>query len=257
MVQIQSDMTAGRITECVERFRMRRPHVHCITNSVAQNFTANVLLAAGARASMTIAKDEIVDFVTMADALLINLGTMDAERSLAIELAVETANKQGKPWALDPVFVQVSPIRLKLAHQLMSKSPDLVRCNVVEASSLFATDSINEGLMNYTKQHSVTIALTGRIDRVFAVGNCVEIANGDPLMDKVTAVGCALTALTVGFLSVEDDHHLAAISALAFYGLAGEVAARKSEGPGTFVPHFLDELANLSEAEILDGVDFQ
>ena len=37
----------------------RRPRVHCITNAVAQNFTANVLLAAGAVPSMTIAPKEI------------------------------------------------------------------------------------------------------------------------------------------------------------------------------------------------------
>ena len=35
----------------LQRFRMTKPHVHCITNSVAQHFTANVLLAAGATPS--------------------------------------------------------------------------------------------------------------------------------------------------------------------------------------------------------------
>ena len=32
----------------LERLRARSPRVHCITNAVAQNFTANVLLAVGA-----------------------------------------------------------------------------------------------------------------------------------------------------------------------------------------------------------------
>ncbi len=60
--------------------RERSPRVHCVTNAVAQTFTANVLLAAGAIPSMTISADEIGAFVARADALLINLGTFDAER---------------------------------------------------------------------------------------------------------------------------------------------------------------------------------
>ena len=52
------------------RLRARNPSVHCITNAVAQNFTANVLLAAGAIPSMTVAPDEVGSFVARADALL-------------------------------------------------------------------------------------------------------------------------------------------------------------------------------------------
>ena len=54
------------------------PRVHCITNAVAQNFTANMLLAAGAVPSMTIAPKEVGRFAARADALLVNLGTFDA-----------------------------------------------------------------------------------------------------------------------------------------------------------------------------------
>jgi hydroxyethylthiazole kinase len=66
------------------RLCMRRPRVHCITNSVAQNFTANVLLAVGAVPSMTVAPDEIAEFVARADALL-----MDAIRSSGVPDAVQ------------------------------------------------------------------------------------------------------------------------------------------------------------------------
>ena len=99
MTQIPN-VNAEQIAECVERFRVARPHVHCITNTVAQNFTANVLLAAGGVPSMTIAAEEISDFVKMSDALLINLGTLDDERRVAVEKAVDTANQFKKPWVL-------------------------------------------------------------------------------------------------------------------------------------------------------------
>src|SRR5438132_13758185 len=96
--------------DVLERIREKRPRVHCITNAVAQNFTANMLLAAGAVPSMTIASDEIADFVARADALLVNLGTLDPERRGAIEIAIATAGER-VPWVLDPVFVARSAPR--------------------------------------------------------------------------------------------------------------------------------------------------
>ena len=254
MVQRQSDITAENIADCVTRFRTRRPHVHCITNSVAQHFTANVLLAAGARPSMTIAVEEISDFVALADALLINLGTLDDDRKEAIAFAVAAAVENDKPWALDPVFAQASPSRLALAHQLLEKPPVLVRCNLAEAFALFGGGFDDASLSEYAMHHATTIALTGKVDRVFNGSRSVEISNGNPMMDRVTAMGCALTALTIGFLVSEEDHLLGGASAVALFGLAGEIAGRKSDGPGTFIAHFLDALANLSIAEIKAGV---
>jgi hydroxyethylthiazole kinase len=40
---------AAACADVIERVRAHSPRVHCITNAVAQNFTANVILAAGAR----------------------------------------------------------------------------------------------------------------------------------------------------------------------------------------------------------------
>ena len=238
--------TGAAIAACVDRFRAARPHVHCITNSVAQHFTANVLLAAGATPSMTIAAEEIADFVTMADALLINLGTMDGERIRAVDLAVATAQQAAKPWALDPVFVQASPIRLALAQKLLVSKPALVRCNGGEYEALYPQSTQPDA--------ETTIALTGREDVITNASGTLRLANGSALMDRITTMGCALTGLAIGFLAVEKNHLLATTSALALFALAGEQAERASAGPGTFVPHFLDALANTSNDEIQKGI---
>src|SRR5712691_11172431 len=97
------------------RLRAKGPRVHCITNAVAQNFTANVLLAAGAVPSMTISPDEIAEFVARADALLVNLGTLDRGRRESIEVAIEEATDERRPWVLDPVFVDRSQPRTAFA----------------------------------------------------------------------------------------------------------------------------------------------
>src|SRR5580693_8648051 len=99
-----ADITA----DVLARIKSRAPRVHCITNSVAQAYTANILLATGAIPSMTISREEIAAFVASADALLVNLGTFDAERRAAIELALGSTG-QGIPWVLDPVFIERSP----------------------------------------------------------------------------------------------------------------------------------------------------
>ena len=90
--------------DVLARVRARAPRVHCITNAVAQTFTANMLLAAGAVPSMTIAPAEIGAFVARADGLLVNLGTFDTERRAAVDVAIEAAGER-VPWVLDPVFI--------------------------------------------------------------------------------------------------------------------------------------------------------
>ena len=250
MTQIPN-VNAEQIAECVERFRVARPHVHCITNTVAQNFTANVLLAAGGVPSMTIAAEEISDFVKMSDALLINLGTLDDERRVAVEKAVDTANQFKKPWVVDPVFVQASPLRLAVAKQLLDRLPSLVRCNANEFQALFQDDP--NAISVVAQRHGTSIALTGQQDHLSDGSNAIVVSNGSPLMANVTAMGCALTALMIGFHAVISDKLLASVSATVLFGLAGEYAERNSQGPGTAVPKFLDALAGLNTKDIVEG----
>ena len=126
----------GIAGDLLARIRARHPRVHCITNAVAQNFTANVLLAAGAIPSMTVAPDEIGEFVARADALLVNLGTFDGERRAATEIAIAQAGKEGRPWVLDPVFVDRSQPRTAFARTLAAQKPAAVRLNAAEFSAL-------------------------------------------------------------------------------------------------------------------------
>src|SRR5215207_2355207 len=115
--------------DLLERLRERAPRVHCITNAVAQTFTANVLLAAGAIPSMTLSADEIGTFVARADALLINLGTFDEGRRDASATALEVASEEGVPWVLDPVFIDRSEPRAVYARSLVGHKPRAIRLN--------------------------------------------------------------------------------------------------------------------------------
>ena len=232
------------------RLRARRPRVHCITNAVAQNFTANVLLALGAVPSMTVAPEEVAEFAARADAILVNLGTLDRERRQAAEIAIQAATEARRPWLLDPVFVDRSPRRAALAQVLVARRPGAVRLNGEEFSALTGSSPGEHALKRYAIAQRTVIALTGTVDVVTDGSRIVKLENGDALMGRVTAMGCAGAAVASAALAVETDAWLAAAAALLAYAVAGERAAMRARGPGSFAMEFVDALAALDGATL-------
>lgn len=224
---------------------VQKPRVHCITNDVAVNYTANSLLAVGAIPSMTSNPSEVEDFVSGSDALLINLGTLGNEKTQAIENAVETATARAIPWCLDPVFIERSKGRLAFAQQLVKLEPQVVRGNCAELEAL---GLILSGEGTGTDQ---CIAMTGANDMVRQQHRVATIGNGHPLMARVTATGCALGALIAAFLAVSDDPFQATVAAITCIGISGEIAAQQSAGPGSFQNLLLDQLYCLDRTTIL------
>jgi hydroxyethylthiazole kinase len=231
--------------DILARLRARSPRVHCITNAVAQNFTANALLAVGAVPSMTVAPDEIAEFVARADALLVNLGTLDQERREAAEIAIEEASDERRPWVLDPVFVDRSQPRTAFAKALVGKKPWAVRLNGAEFSALADTAPMDDALRSYALHQFGVLALTGATDVVTDGSRIVKITNGDPLMSRVTAMGCAGAAVVAACLAVEGDAWVATAAGLLLFAVAGEWAAQRARGPGSFAVEFLDALHGL------------
>jgi hydroxyethylthiazole kinase len=228
-----------------ERLRTRKPRVHCITNAVAQNFTANALLAACCVPSMTLSPEEIAPFVARSHALLVNLGTFDRERREATEIAVETASQDNLPWVLDPVFIDRAPPRAAFARELVALAPKVVRLNHAEFSALAGSEPTREALVAYAGDHKIVLGLSGETDLVTDGERVATIGNGHALMAKVTAMGCAATALIAACLSVEQDTWRATAAALVMIGVAGELAATQAKGPGSFAVAIIDALYNL------------
>jgi hydroxyethylthiazole kinase len=227
--------------EVIARVRARTPRVHCVTNTVAQAYTANILLAAGAVPSMTIVADEIGAFVAGADALLVNLGTLDGPRREAIAIAVQVAGGRGVPWVLDPAFVDRSPTRAAFARALLSRAPQAVRLNSAEFAALAGATG-NDALAGFARAHGTVVGLTGATDIVGDAARLAAIANGHGLMHRVTAMGCAASALVAACLAVEGDAWQATVAALLAFGVAGEIAAETAKGPGTFAVAMIDAI---------------
>ena len=225
-------ITARSLADLWARLKTQNPRVHCITNSVVQNLTANALLAVGAVPSMTTDANEIADFSRSADALLVNLGTLDAERRHAITTAIPLINAAGKSWVLDPVMIDRAPHRLAYARELLALAPAIIRANQTEAEML--------GL-----QHNV-LAISGVEDRVEAAQGRIFLKHGHAYGSMITGGGCALSAIMAALAALTDSPVLAAATGFAAYGLAQDIAARDAEGPGSFAVRLLDELANLT-----------
>ena len=244
-----ADLSAAA-ADVLAQVRATAPRVHCITNSVAQNFTANVLLAFGAIPSMTLSPVEIGSFVKRSDALLVNLGTFGTERREATSIAVDAAIQGGMPWVLDPVFVDRAPPRASYARDLLFLHPTAMRLNAQEFAAMAQTETSADAVAAFAREHRIAIGLTAASDLICDGARAVTLANGDALMAKVTAMGCAASAMVSACLAVERDALVATASALLIAGVAGEIAAETAQGPGSFAVGILDALHSLDAAAL-------
>lgn len=236
--------------------RAAAPLVHCITNYVAMNVAANVVLAAGGSPAMIHAEEEAGEFAAIAGALTINIGTLSAPWVRGMEHAAKAATEAGKPWVLDPVAHFATSYRREVAGRLMGLSPTIVRGNASEIIALAgavaggkgvdATDDVTAACgpaEALAKASGAVVAVTGVEDFVTNGDKGAWVSGGDAMMPQITALGCSLTALTGAYAAVSDDAFAATVAALAHYAHAGERAAQTAKGPGSFQVAFLDSLA--------------
>lgn len=241
MSAFSEKLDASSVASILARVARRRPRVHCLTNTVAQNVTANMLLAIGAVPSMASHPDEVEAVAAGAGAILINLGTISAEGERAIPKLVGVAQERRIPLVLDPVFVELSPLRLRLVGDVLALFDVLVRGNATEMATLEPLFALRRDIVRVT---------TGAVDRIETEDRALSVAHGHELMSRVTGLGCASSALVAACRAVEPDPVMAAAAALTAYGIAGEIAAERAAGPGSFAMHLIDALAGLDEAAL-------
>lgn len=258
---------AARAAENVKHVRETKPLVHNITNFVVMNFTANVLLAAGASPVMAHAENEVEEMVSFAKALVLNIGTLDDAWIAAMLKAGRKASALGVPIILDPVGAGATKLRTETAKRILAETRvTIVRGNASEILALGgaaskgkgvdAADSVDaaaERAGALARELGVPVAITGPVDFITDGKRVVRVANGHPLMGCVTGTGCGATAIIGAFAGVDADPVSAAATALAYYGLAGEYAADGAAGPGSFMIRFLDALHGLTADEIAHG----
>jgi len=241
--------------------RESAPLVQCITNYVAMNTAANVLLAAGASPAMVHAAEESGEFAAMADALTVNIGTLSPAWLDGMKCAIDGATKAGRPWVLDPVAHFATPFRRQAVAELLALKPTIVRGNASEILALADGQGAGRGVdsgdpveraedaaRRLATRWEVVVAVTGTVDFVTDGVRAARVAGGSALMPQVTALGCSLTCLIGAFVGASPlDPFDATVAALACFAAAGQVAGKISHGPGSFTVNFLDALHALDE----------
>lgn len=256
-------MDIATLYAVIDRVRDRAPLVHNITNYVVMNNTANALLAFGASPAMVHSTDEVEEFAAISSALVVNIGTLSAPWIAAMRMAAATAARLGKPWVMDPVGAGATRLRTRTATDLLDLRPTVVRGNASEILAITGkgaggrgVDSLNTSheaagpAMALAAERGTTVAITGAVDLVTDGRRVVTITGGDPLMARVTGLGCTATALVGACLAVEKDAVLATAAALAALGAAGKAAAEVAGGPGSLQVALLDMLHAL-DADML------
>jgi hydroxyethylthiazole kinase len=268
---LETGSFAEVIWKDLEIIRRRRPLIHNITNFVVMNETANALLAVGGSPVMAHAAEEVGQMAGIADALVLNIGTLWPDLVDAMIVAGKAANRKGIPVVLDPVGVGATDLRTASARRIMSEvDVTLVRANQAEAMALAGMDSVIRGVdsvsendsfastaIKISQQLGCAVAVTGKTDVITDGSRTYLCSNGHSMLQNVTGTGCTATALCGCFLAVCPDVVRGAAEALAFFGLCGELAALTCRGPGSFEMNLRDRLYSLSLEDLVVGTRVQ
>ncbi|WP_370174957.1 hydroxyethylthiazole kinase [Leeuwenhoekiella palythoae] len=248
--------------------REQAPLVQNITNYVVMNNTANALLAVGASPIMAHAHPEMQSMQAICQALVINIGTLDEYWVESMKLAVAAANQNNKPWILDPVGAGATAYRDEVLSELLALKPTAIRGNASEILALAkhnttATKGVDstsssleaiEAAQFLNKEYGALVVISGAVDIVVSEESVDQLKNGDALMTKITGMGCSATAILAAFIAVIPNKKEAALSATSLMAVAGELAAKSSQGPGSLQMHLLDKLHSITKEEYINTV---
>jgi hydroxyethylthiazole kinase len=242
--------------------REQKPLVQCITNYVAMNIAANVVLAAGASPAMVHAAEEIAEFTPLCGAVTINIGTLSEPWVAGMTAAAAAATENNIPWVLDPVAHFITGYRRRAAQELLAQRPTIIRGNASEILALAGEAGAGKGADSgddvdaakgaakaLASKFGAVVAVTGPVDYLTDGDREANVSGGSSLMPQITALGCSQTAL-MGAYAATGPAFEAALAALAHFKVAGTAAAKIAQGPGSFQVHFLDALASTQPADL-------
>ncbi|AKB78463.1 Hydroxyethylthiazole kinase [Methanosarcina horonobensis HB-1 = JCM 15518] len=250
----------------LKTIRETKPLVHHITNWVTIYDCANITRAFGALPVMAHAPEECADMTKISSALVLNIGTLTSEIIDSMLLSAAAANETKIPVVLDAVGVGATKFRDEMAAKILSSvSIDIIKGNYSEIAKLAGENAETKGVeatsisadpekvaKEFAKSSSSVVVMTGKEDIISDGNRTFIVKNGHGLMGSIVGTGCMAASIIGSFASVNPDYCDAAKDALCYFGAAGELAAEKSIGPGSFKVNLYDEVFNLSDEKVKD-----
>jgi hydroxyethylthiazole kinase len=252
------------IYELLDRIKEQKPLIHHITNWVTIYDCANITRAIGALPVMAHAIEEVADMTSIASGLVLNIGTLTPELIESMIIAGKKANQMGIPVLLDAVGVGATALRTDSANKIIDElKVDIIKGNSAEIAVLAGANAVVKGVeamgvdgnlagiaTKFAKEKNACVVMTGVQDIVSNGKDTYLIDNGHKMMGAIVGTGCMASSVICSFSAVEKNYAFATTSALVCFGIAGELAARASKGPGTFKEAFYDEIYDLDKEKI-------
>ena len=246
------------------KVREKKPLVHHITNWVTIYDCANIVRVFGGLPIMAHAPEESGDMAAISDALVLNIGTLTTSLIESMKIAAKSANKKDIPVILDAVGAGATKFRDEKALELINECKiNVIKGNASEIGRLAGEDVKTKGVeatdvkidlietaKKLSKSKKSTVIITGAHDIVTNEKDTYLIKNGHKMMGSFVGTGCLAASIIGCFCGVEKDYTKAAVGALACFGIAGELAARNSNGPASFKERLFDEIYNLTEENV-------
>jgi len=253
------------IFELLNKVRETKPLIHHITNWVTIYDCANMTRTFGALPVMAHAPEEVKEMTNIASALVLNIGTLTVDLINTMIIAAKQANEKGIPVVIDAVGVGATKLRTdKVLEILDSVKIDIIKGNSSEIGILAGAKAETKGVeaisvdgdlvelaKSLAEQRQATVVITGKED-IIANKEVYICKNGHDMMGSIVGTGCMAASVIGSFAAIEKDYAKAAAAALTCYGIAGELAAKESKGPGSYKENFYDEVFNLNEQKVKD-----
>lgn len=218
-----------------------KPLIHCITNHISINDSANVILALGAKPIMAEYSGEVEEITAVANSLCVNLGNISEERIKSFFISGKKAFEKGIPCIIDIVGVACSRFRLEISKKFIDECcPCVIKGNEAEIRALngstYKTIGVDSqcstepnSLINLAKtvanKFNSVVLISGKVDVVSDGRKTCLIENGSPLLTLITGTGCVQGAICGTYLAVTNPFQ-AAVSAAVTMGIAGEFAEK-------------------------------
>jgi hydroxyethylthiazole kinase len=245
----------------LEKVRQQKPLVHHLTNWVTIFDCANIVKVLGASPVMAHAPEEVKDMTGIASALVLNIGTLTDDFIESMKLSVKSANKRGIPVVLDVCGAGATEFRNKKVAELLNCGKiDIIKGNASEVACVAGIKVKTKGVdstkvdadlteiaQELAEQRDCTVVITGKTDIVADKKKIIKVKNGHEMMSHVVGTGCMATSVIGTFAAMSSDLAEGAGAGLCCYGVAAEIAAASSTGPGTFKEKLFDCIFSLDQ----------
>jgi hydroxyethylthiazole kinase len=252
-----------KIYEVLQKIRKVSPLVHHITNWVTIADCANIVKVFGGSPVMAHAPEETSEMASIAEAVVLNIGTLNNSTVEAMKQALKAANKKNIPVIIDAVGVGATRYRNEKIKELLEHKIAVLKGNASEIASTAGINVTTKGVdtgdvmgdiasiaATLAKERECVVVVTGKEDICTNGAEIIKVKNGSPMMAQIVGTGCMASSVIGTFCAVEKDYFFAAIAGLVCFEIAAEDAAKTSEGPGTFKTKMFDKIITLSDVSI-------